>query len=204
MFYLILLVFFVVKTFFNQYDFLLSILLGSVALVLLYKRNPNAIPLYFLALLTNSSLFILVLNLAVFVLWISSKVSNQLRFATVELYYLVVVVILSGLLLHNHASVHDFLRYALMISAPAIFMLYHNFNFPLQRERSKLLLVFITCTVSNLIYTMIFHSGQRGSIFVGSENIALIILSLVFLLVLSQKNTKKISFYALFCSPFHY
>jgi len=191
MLYIVLLIFFVVKTLLNEFDFILSVILMIISLYSLNKQTKNSFNYYLLLLLTNSGYIILLSSCLLMVGYILNKRSSP-KFVFVELYFFVFCVLLFLFFFVGDRGLHDYLRYLLLIMSPAFFLF--NFRRILLANKVKLDIfpIFIVCVLSNLIYTIVI-GNERNSIFNGSENIALIIFTFMYLLLLGQKYSTKLT-----------
>jgi hypothetical protein len=191
MLYIVLLIFFVVKTFFNEFDFILSAILIIVSLYSLNKQTKNSFNYYFLLLLTNGGYLILLSSCLLMVGYILNK-RHSPKFVFIELYFFVFCFLLFLFFFVGDRGLHDYLRYLLLIMSPAFFLF--NFRRILLTNKVKLnvLPIFVICVLSNLIYTILL-GNERNSIFNGSENIALIIFTFMYMLLLGQKYSTKVT-----------
>lgn len=189
MFYLSLAFLFIINVFFKEYNFVLSILFSVLFTMSLVKRNKNVFVYYLLLLLTNFGLYIISINiLLLFVYFYDKKTSNELFF--VDIFYIILVVIFSLMLFFNHSNIYDVSRYLVLVFSPVFFMLFFNKKM-IENARLKSIPIFIVISSSNLAYVLIFHFGERLSVFSGSENISLIIFTFLLIFVLSERCLLK-------------
>jgi len=191
MFYFSLGLFFIFKTFFNDFDYVLTLLFLGASLYYFHLRKDKCISYYLLAVLTNGGILILLGNAIYFFLWVTTKLKSCPYVKKHELYYLLFIFVFSLFLTLHHSSTHDVLRYALLITSPAFFLLCLTVKMTLSTVSKSVLLIYITSMLSNFIYILFIVQVERLSIFTGTENISLIIFSMLLLQIL-KSNFKLI------------
>mgnify|MGYP000712016630 CR=1 FL=1 len=189
MFYVCLIVFFIFKVFFNDFDYILTLPFGGAALYLLSKKDENCYAFLLLALLTNGGLSILLLNSVMFAWWFIGRVYGGLAFKKIEIAYLLYILAFTFLLMLHHSSVHDYLRYILLITIPALYFITLNQKFRITLKEDVIFSLFVVCVFANAVYCFIL-GNERNSIFSGSENIALIIFTFLFVMAINNCGTR--------------
>ncbi|CAH1535391.1 membrane hypothetical protein [Vibrio owensii] len=155
---------------------ILGVIASLFFFVSLVSQSNNKSILYVLVIFTNSTYCILMVNLAIILIFIVNNIKKGLINKSFFVVILMLIVLLVQTIL-NYNSFYDALRWGIIsISWCLVFCL------PLIKDSSfekQLPLLFIVMVISNFIYISVFSSNTRLSIFAGSENIALIIFSIL-------------------------
>ncbi len=186
MFYLILGIFVFFKIFLNAYDIVLAIPISGLVLYYAFKNKEQFLEYFCLFILLNSSYFYTAPILLVLVgIWGLRAAHNHFLLKKIEVAYLFLLVAFTVSLLFLHSAPYDALRYITLITCPIILLHVIQRTTITERSFNRIYAIYISTVVANLIYTFFIASGERNSIFIGTENIGLVTISLFYVLIVS-------------------
>lgn len=136
-------------------------------------------------ILLNAGYFTFFILILLVIVWAFKVYDRDFLLNKIEIAYVVMAAAFTIFLVIFHHSIYDILRFATLLGCPAICLILFKKTSISRLSLNRIFYLYIVTIIANLIFSIIFASGQRNSIFMGSENIGLIILSMFYVLVVS-------------------
>ncbi len=185
-------IYFFSKIFFlNQGNLITDLLTSVILLITFFRFKSIFISIALLSILSYSAVFNFLITGIFFAFYLIHIFQNKKGIPRIEFYglfFLFIISLQTFFIGGNHT--YGFVKTLCLFALPSYYLMFSKNIYSYKINSTSITIIYIVVSVTQIIYAFYINPDSRGSIFYSSENIALIIITMLYMLTLT--NTKSI------------